>query len=145
LWVTEPFHDETFGRLEWDPLLDCWLGGIDWPPGLYTEVAIWLPDGDLAAGLHQARESLAWLRAHEEHARQAVASRMLGVYNDGWRREDEPITEAEFIRRIELMRIGFEDDGSLLLSYDDRDMFGGHAIDGIFKADRSFDAAHLVG
>jgi hypothetical protein len=56
--MVEPIHDETFGPLEWDPLLDCWLGGIDWPPGLHTEVAIWLPDGDSPAGLRQAREGL---------------------------------------------------------------------------------------
>jgi hypothetical protein len=70
---------------------------------------------------------------------------MLKLYNDAWRDEDEPITEAEFMRRTELMRIGFEDDGSLLLSYDNGDMFGGHVIDGFFAADRSFRDAHLIG
>ncbi|QEL14141.1 DUF2262 domain-containing protein [Limnoglobus roseus] len=141
----EPLHDETFGRLEWDAVLKCWLGGIDWPPGLYTEVAIWLPNGDLAAGLHQARESLNWLRGHEEQARLAVAAEMVKVYNDAWRDEDEPITAAEFAGRTELARIGFEDDGSLLLSYDGRDMFGGHVIDGVFDADRSFSGGKLIG
>jgi hypothetical protein len=64
----------------------------DWPPGLHTEVAIWLPDGDLAFGLQQAREGLAWLLQNEEHARRCVARKMLKVYNDAWRDEDEPIT-----------------------------------------------------
>jgi hypothetical protein len=27
--MVEPIHDESFGRLEWDPVLNCWLGGID--------------------------------------------------------------------------------------------------------------------
>lgn len=143
--MAEPFNDETFGRLEWDPVLNCWLGGIDWPLGLHTEVAIWLPDGDIAAGLRQARESLDWLRRHEDQARRAVAKEMVEVYNDAWRDEDEPITAAEFARRTELLRIGFEDDGSLLLSYDGHDMFGGHVIDGVFEANRSFRGANLVG
>ena len=143
--MPEPFHDETFGRLNWDPLLDCWLGGIDWPPDLHTEVAIWLPNGNLAGGLHQARESLDWLRRHEEHARLTVAAEMVEVYNDAWRTEDEPISTAEFARRTGLVRVGFEDDGSLLLSYDGLAMFGGHVIDGVFEADRSFSRCNLVG
>jgi hypothetical protein len=143
--VEESFHDETFGRLKWDASLNCWLGGIDWPPGLHTEVAIWLPDGDLAAGLAQARASLDWLQEHEEQARTAVAGEMAEVYNDAWSDEGEPVTADEFARRIELLRIGFEADGTLLLSYDGRDMFGGHVIDGVFKADRSFGGATLVG
>jgi hypothetical protein len=143
--VIEPIHDETFGWLEWDPVLSCWLGGIDWPAGLHTEVAIWVPDGELAAGLRRARENLAWLKRNEENARRYVAGEMLEVYNDAWRDEDEPITEDEFIHRTELVRVGFYDDGSLVLSYDGRDMFGGHVIDGDFGADRSFRGANLVG
>jgi hypothetical protein len=104
-----------------------------------------LPDGDLSAGLQGAREGLAWLRQNEEHARRCVARKMAKIYNDNWRDEDEPITEEEFVHRTELMRIGFEDDGSLLLSYDNGDMFGGHVIDALFDADRSFRNANLIG
>ena len=85
-----------------------------------------------------------WMRAHETQARLAVATELLEDYNDAWRHEDEEITEAAFIRRIELVRIWFEDDGSLILSYDGRDLFDGRAIDGEFKADRSFGGAYLV-
>ncbi len=143
--MVEPIRDETFGPLEWDSVLNCWLGGIDWPPGLCTEVAIWLPGDDLDAGLRQARAGLAWLKQNEEKARRSVASEMVEVYNDVWRGDDDSITEDEFTHRIELVRIGFEDDGSLLLSYDGRDVFGGHCIDGLFRADRSFRKATLVG
>jgi hypothetical protein len=143
--MVEPIHDETFGQLEWDEVLSCWLGGIDWPPGLHTEVAVWLPEGAGTTGLQQARESLDWLKRNEQSARRCVASEMLVAYNDAWWGEDEPITEDEFVGRIELVRIGFEDDGSLLLSYDAQDMFGGHVLDGSFAADRSFRGANLVG
>jgi hypothetical protein len=140
-----PLRDETFGLLEWDAVLNCWLGGIDWPPGLHTEVAIMLPDGDWDAGLRQAGDGLAWLMRHEEQARDAVAAKMVIVYNDAWRGEDEPITAAEFTSRTELVRIRFEDDGSLLLSYDGRDLFAGHVIDGAFGPDRLLSGATLVG
>jgi hypothetical protein len=143
--VVEPIHDVTFGRLQWDGLLSCWLGGIDWPPGLHTEVAIWLPDGDQAAGLRLARESLGWLRQHAEQAHRRIAGDMVAVYNDAWRDAPDPMTVDEFVRGTELVRIGFTDDGSLLLSYDGRDLFGGHMIDGGFAADRSYRGANLVG
>jgi hypothetical protein len=143
--MSAPIHDETFGWLKCDSMLNCWLGGIDWPPGLHTEVAIWLPGGQLAVGLRQARDGLVWLQRNEEHARRCVASKMLEVYNGAWRGEDEPITEDEFTARIELVRIGFQGNGSLLLSYDGRDMFGGHVIDSLFEADRSFRDATLIG
>jgi hypothetical protein len=142
--MAERIHHEVFGQLQWDRALGCWLGGIDWPPGQYTEVAIWLPEGELAAGLRLAHDSLNWLMDNEEDARCWIASEMLEVYNDAWRDEDEPITADAFIRRIELVRIGFEEDGSLLLSYDGQDMFGGHLIDGVFEPDRSFRHAGLV-
>jgi len=143
--MSKPFQDATFGQLTWDAILNCWLGGINWPASLHTEVAIWLPENNLTVGLIQARESLIWLQHHEEDARRAVASEMVEVYNDAWSDEDVPITATEFSRRIELVRIGFFDDGSLLLSYDGHEMFGGHVIDGLFEADRSFSGASLVG
>lgn len=143
--MAEAIYNDVFGRLTWDGRLGCWLGGIDWPPGRHTEVAIWHPDNDVAAGLRMAREGLDWLQSHEEHARRCVAREMLGVYNDAWRDEPEPITEEEFLRRIELVRVAFAEDGSLLLSYDGGELFGGHVIDGDFGADGSFRGAGLVG
>jgi hypothetical protein len=143
--VVEPIHDPTFGRLDWDRLLDCWLGGIDWPAGSHTEVAIWPLAGDTAAGLRRARDGLGWLKQHEGPARLAVAAAMTGVYNRAWRGDGEPITAADLARRTELLRVGFQGDGSLLLSYDGGGLFGGHVIDGVFGADRSFGGATLVG
>jgi hypothetical protein len=142
--MAEAIFNDVFGRLEWDDELGCWLGGIDWPPGLHTEVAIWLSD-DVAAGLRMAREGLEWLQDHEGQARGCVAEEMLEVYNDAWSDEEVPLTRAEFFRRLELVRIGLEEDGSLLLSYDAGELFGGHLVDAEFGPDRSFRGADLVG
>jgi hypothetical protein len=143
--MAEAIHNDVFGRLTWDRELCCWLGGIDWPPGLHTEVAIWQPDEDVAFALRMAQDGLGWLRAHEESARRRVAWEMLGLYNEAWREEDEPVGEEEFAGRLELVRIGFLEDGSLLLSYDAGEMFGGHVVDGEFAPDRTFRGAGLVG
>jgi hypothetical protein len=143
--VAEAIYNDVFGRLTWDSRLGCWLGGIDWPPGQHTEVAIWHPGGDVVAGLRTAVEGLAWLEAQEGHARECVTRHMLGVYNAAWRDEPEPMTEEEFRRRLELVWVGFADDGSLLLSYDPGDLFGGHLLDATFAADRTFRGANLGG
>jgi hypothetical protein len=143
--MAEAMFNDVFGRLAWDDRLGCWLGGIDWPPGRYTEVAIWHPDNDVAAGLRLAREGLEWLQDHEGHARRCVAGEMLEVYNGAWRGAEGPLTAGAFLRRLELVRVGFEEDGSLRLTYDGRDLFGGHVIDGEFGPDRSFHGAGLVG
>jgi hypothetical protein len=140
----EAIFNDVFGRLEWDREVGGWLGGIDWPPGLHTEVALWLGD-DVAAGFRLAREGLEWLQDHEGQARGEVAAEMLAVYNEAWADAEGPLTRAEFFRRLELVRIGFEEDGTLLLSYDAGDLFGGHVVDAEFGPDRSFRGAGLVG
>lgn len=134
---------KIFGHLRWDSFLDCWLGGIDWPPGLHTEVAIWVPNRDSTAGLCLAHDGLVWLQQHEAIARRYVAVELLELYNESWRTEATPISLEQFMRRTELVRIGFCDDGALLLSYDGRDLFG-RVIDADFSPDRAFRGCRLV-
>ena len=143
--MAEAFFNDVFGRLEWDGELGGWLGGIDWPPGRHTEVALWLSGDDLAADLRMAADSLGWLQDHEGQARRDTAEEMLEVYNNAWLDEEGPLTGAELFRRLELVRIGFEEDGSLLLTYDAGELFGGHEVDAEFGPDRSFRGAGLVG
>ena len=142
--MAEAFFNDVFGRLTWDDVLGCWLGGIDWPPGQHTEVALWLSE-DLAGGLRTAAEGLEWLQDHEGQARRCAAEEMLEVYNNAWQDEAGPLTGAELFRRLELVRIGFEEDGTLLLTYDAGELFGGHVVDAELGPDRSFRGADLVG
>ncbi len=136
---------DVFGRLTWDDELGCWTGTIDWPPGRHTAVAIWHPDTDVVAGLRMACDNLAWLKENDEDALRCVAGVLVDVYNDEWRDDAEPLTEDEFLRRLELVRIAFGEDGSLLLSYDASDLFDGNIVDGLFGPDGSFRGADLVG
>jgi hypothetical protein len=143
--MQEPISDQTFGRLEWDPLLGCWLGGIDWPPGLHTELAVWTSGGDPTASLRRARESLLWLQGHEEQTRRFVAEATVAVYNDAWQGNDGPLTTDDFAGSLELVRVGFEPDGSLLISYGAGALFGGHILDARFDSTRSLRKTTLVG
>jgi hypothetical protein len=142
--MAEAFFNDVFGRLEWDGELGCWLGGIDWPPGRHTEVALWLSGDDLAGDLRMAAEGLEWLQAHEGQARRTAAEEMLEVYNDSWQDAEGPLTGTELFGRLELARIEFEEDGTLLLTYDAGELFGGHEVDAEFGPDRSFRGAGLV-
>jgi hypothetical protein len=97
-------------------------------------------------GFSAARDSLAWLRAHEPEARRHVATEMVELYNECWT-DEEPITAEEFARRIELNRASFGEDGSILLSYSDgsMSMFGGHLLDADFGPDKAYKGTILIG
>ena len=137
--------NDVFGRLTWDDQFGCWLGSIDWSGDRQVEVALCHPGNDVAAGLRIARAGLDWLKSQEEPARRLVAGELVHVYNVAWREESVPINEEEFSGRLELMRIIFEADGAMLLSYDPGEMFGGQYIDSEFGPDGSFRGARLAG
>jgi hypothetical protein len=137
--------NDVFGRLTWDEQSSCWVGEIDWPPGLRTEVLLCHPGPDIAAGLRGARASLDWLKTSEEDARRCVAGQLLHVYNTAWRDEELPVSTEDFIARLELVRIVFGAEEELLLTYDGgEEMFNGQYIDAEFSRDGSFRGARLV-
>jgi hypothetical protein len=142
--VSEAIHDEAFGRLTWDPRRGCWVGEVDLSPMTHIEVAIWHPGTDVAAGLRTARDGLTWLQEHEDHARLRVAGALIDEYNEDWSDAYEPMEEGDFARRIELVRAEFGDDGTLVLTYDDRGLFEGHPIEAEFAPDWSFRRAWPV-
>src|SRR5687767_6921776 len=81
---------------------------------------------DVAAGLRSAAASFDWLKERDDDIRRWVADKLLHVYNSAWREEEVPLTEDEFVERIEPARVVFAEDGALLLTYDGgEDMFGG--------------------
>jgi hypothetical protein len=85
------------------------------------------------------------LKHHEQRIRTKVAEQSVSIYNDAWRNQVEPISVDEFAHCIEILRVGFKDDGSLLLSYDAHEMFGGHVLDALFDAERSLRGVDLIG
>jgi hypothetical protein len=145
--MADTFDDAVFGRLTWDAQLNCWLGGIDLTQGFHTEITVSGTEADRFMGFPAARESWAWLRAHEPEARRQVAAEMVVLYNDSWTDEDEPITAEQFADRIELIRASLGEDGSVLLSYGDgpTSMFGGHLLDAVFGPDKAYRGTHLIG
>jgi hypothetical protein len=143
--MSQAFFNDVFGRLEWDDPLGCWVGAVELFPGREVEVALWNDPGDLLGGLRVAREGLDWVRSNEDYARGRAAREMVEEYNDYWREVGtKRLTALDLGHRLRLARVGFAEDGSLVLTYDGQDLFGGRLLDGEFDPDRNFRGTYLV-
>ncbi len=127
--------DPVFGSLVWDAGFLAWKGKIVWPQ---TEgVEILLDDAEHAAGFPVGRQSLEWFRLHEPRIRRLVAGDVL-VWCNGYFGPDEPVSEAEFLQRVEPHQLRLEGDGSLWALYYDGHLFGGHVFWAEFGKDKDF-------
>jgi hypothetical protein len=146
--MAEAIFNDVFGRLTWDEQVGCWRGSIDWDPGGTVEVAIWHPGYDVPLGLRLAGDGLAWLQVHEDEARRLLAEEILEGCGDAWEEQEEfgeeAITAESIRRRLALVRIGFGEDGSLMLTYDVAELLAGQLVDAEFGPDRTFRGAYLV-
>jgi hypothetical protein len=136
-------EDAILGRLIWEDRDRCWRGEVEFAPGQRVEVSIWPEGEDIREVLPRAHRSYAWIQQHEDFAQRCVAGRLLGLFNDRWN-EEGPITQDEFLERIELAGIDFLGDGAIELWYDDGDeLFSGNAISVAFDAEGRFKRAGI--
>jgi hypothetical protein len=71
------------------------------------------------------RDQQKWARRITNFA----VKKLLDLYNDTWRVEDEPrLDAAQFARRMKLESVSFNPDGSFAFWHDDGDLFAGHTI-----------------
>jgi hypothetical protein len=88
-----------------------------------------------------ARAIVSEITQIDERAKNAATDGMLDVYNENWREYDETdedgeyvevsnpeLTEEEFKSRLTLTNVSVYGDSSVSLSYDNDDLFWGHAI-----------------
>lgn len=118
-------EDPVFGSLTWDQGFLAWKGKIAWPPTDGVEVL--LDNREVAFGFRIGRECLEWFRRHEPLIRRLVAAEVLAWCNDYFE-PVQPVSEAEFLRRVEPHQLRLEADGSLLALYYDGHLFGGHVF-----------------
>ena len=134
-----------FGTLEWDDQIGRWLGECDWNRDLRVELAIEPRDVKDPSNLQSANEGYAWLRSNETDATARIRSAALQLYNTAWCVNQTPMSDDEFRHHLELMRIAFNGDGSILLTHDAGELFGGHVVDAILDPNRRFVGIELVG
>ena len=130
--AVETFTVPGLGTLEWQPNYEWWFQQRTLPSGLHLEVIIDPPGAGRHAFLPRAAELVEWALQNERHAlADAVRAELLELYNDVWRREEEPAVSAdEMIGRLEWQLLHISDSQSvpLELSYDAGEMFGGHGV-----------------
>src|SRR5262249_36991475 len=54
--VADTHEDPVFGRLTWDGLLNCWLGGVDLRADFHVEITVSGTDEDRFMGFSAAKE-----------------------------------------------------------------------------------------
>jgi hypothetical protein len=151
--MTRVVDDPTLGRFEWDERFSHWCGSLTLPSGHVVQFIV-SPATDEhferpdAPEVFSAAVAVAdWLRTSEAEVVAAVADAMVPLYNDTWS-EEPPITAEEFAKRIELIEVEVPSDGAhthFWFADGEMEMFGGHAIDVYFGADRQLENAHLAG
>jgi hypothetical protein len=141
----EPFDDPTLGHLVWDATGNEWRAELVTTSGNKISISV---DCDRDAVPTRTRESFVWLRDNERALRDQLAERMLELAND-WRLGREPlepeITAESFAERVELCDASLGDDGAIILTYSDGEMFGRHAVVVNVSADRVMGDADLWG
>ncbi len=146
-------EDPRLGVFAWDDEFRFWRGTLALPSGRTATLVITpatdehVEHPDSPDVLQAAYPVAAWLRESEAEAYGAVSRAMLELYNRTWS-EEPPITAEQFARRIELVEVTVGSDGgafNLWFTDGDMEMFGGHAIDAWFGADRQLQSAHLAG
>jgi hypothetical protein len=145
--------DPKLGRFQWDKELRFWRGSLALPSGRVAHLDIspatddHADQPDLPEVFAAAYPVAAWLRESEAEVYAAVSRAMLELYNGTWS-EEPPITAEEFASRIELVAVSVPSTGehvNLWFTDGEMEMFGGHAIDTYFGADRQLRSAHLAG
>ncbi|MBW4618837.1 MAG: DUF2262 domain-containing protein [Cyanosarcina radialis HA8281-LM2] len=135
------------GYFIWDDEYDWWSCEIEIFPGQIVGLSV---DPEEPEEIEEsvvfelASRTLALIRASEINLRDRAAERLLETHNTSWNR-DAPIDRQEFIDRMTLEDITIYANGRANLSYDDGDLFGGHAIVINIDPNGSFENVSLFG
>jgi hypothetical protein len=122
-------EDSQFGRLVWDRAGRDFVGQTSWR-GRDVSLGLHVPARDEREGVLACARRL-WARADawEAGAREMMVAQLLERMNEGWLDDDEePITAAQFNRRVTLTHVSVSEGDGVELLFDDGELFGGHTI-----------------
>lgn len=134
-------EDEILGRLSKDARLPGALNGSFAYGGRQIPVLLIPEKKPLPQCLALAGAIVSEITQIDERAKNAATDGMLELYNENWREYAETdedgeqvevsnpeLTEEEFKSRLTLTNVSVYGDSSVSLSYDNDDLFWGHAI-----------------
>lgn len=118
------------GAMTYDRKLKRFEGMTTWCGN--NEVSAYLSAKDSKpdqTALEAARSILADQKSWQTRITTFAAEKLLPIWVEHWRQEGDPMLDAnEFINRISLSSIEFEEEGKFTFWYDDGDIFLGHMI-----------------
>jgi hypothetical protein len=141
-------EDDVLGTLNRINIFDQWEGSVEWGGSTVTLHFYNVPDDELNERIAMARNLWQNLTAVDAASRQA-AFEAFESWNDElkveWLGQDAKfLTDAKFKGSMRLESASFEG-GLIELTYDDGDLFGGHAITVTLNPDLTVDHAELLG
>ncbi|SCW74009.1 hypothetical protein SAMN04487970_103760 [Paenibacillus tianmuensis] len=124
-----PIQDDGLGTLTFYELLQQFETTV-WANDHSFDLVIHIDSREEALALLPAvRGIIARLEAIDSKARAFAADELLELKNDNWLVEDEePVTKKDFVQRMSIETIAFDEDGAFEIWFADGDLFWGHSI-----------------
>ena len=145
----ETISHPVFGELRWEAARSVWFTQIRDSAGEWIDVSVEADEGDRIACLDRAADLYSRaMRVERQLFRIAVQNELLELYNDTWRRADEPkLTANEFMSRLAFTFIQLRPDwdSAVVLSYDAGELFGGHSVDVELDSELHYLDVNLIG
>ena len=130
--ASEHLDHPVLGPLGWLPEFSHWFTRVPLPDGRQLDVIVDPGDGDRHEFLPRAAELYRWAVANERRVlARAVRTELLELYNDTWRRNDQPeLSARELTARLtwQLLSVSGSDVVPVEFSYAAGDLFGGHGV-----------------
>lgn len=138
--------DPVLGRLVLNKSVDWFEGTIDWL-GKPIEIAVCNDRlGSPADALRTAQALVARMRDWAVAVDEYALSQLLQLKNDVWLEEDEePVTRADFLARMQLRSITIRAQGRFEFGHDDGDLFWGHSIQVSGCLEQGLKSAYVAG
>jgi hypothetical protein len=118
------------GEMTYNRSLKRFEGMVTWCGNDEVTVSVTAKESKPDPEAHNtARAMLAAQKSWQERITTFAAEKLLPTWIEHWRQEDAPTLDSnEFIRRISLSSIDFNEDGRFTFWFDDGDIFLGHII-----------------
>jgi hypothetical protein len=130
--ASEHLTHPILGVLGWLPAYSHWFTQRSLPSGSRLDVIVDPWGGDRYAFLPRAAELFQWAMTNQPRVlADAMRAELLELYNDTWRRGDEPILSAEELTaRLDwqLLKISAMDIVPVEFDYEAGELFGYHGV-----------------
>lgn len=128
--LQEPVYhkDKVLGTLTLDRLLDEYHATKRWNGSSIKFSVGGASSKDLDRALRHMRLLFGQAKKWDARARDFAASKLLRLYNDGWREERPIITAQAFCARLKPESLSVTPDGEFAIWYEDGGLFWDHAI-----------------